>query len=302
MSLSIHFAYVRAHLKEIAGIVLDPAKDYLVKNRLGSLAGELGYEDLEALLAALLKEPKSGPLHHRAIDALTINETSFFRDHHPFELLKDRVLPRLIEANAASKSLRIWSAASSTGQEIYSLAMLLDEKFPQLRNWNVRLLATDISDRVLRQAKEGVYTDFEVRRGLRPETKERYFLPQGDQWQLKKEIRDRVTFQRMNLNEDWQLRERFDIILMRNVLIYFDIQQKKAILKKAKEHLDKRGCLILGASETTYYIDDDWVGENVNSSSIYHPRVTGPSPHAGEESHRSSLLAPLSTYGSCAIP
>jgi chemotaxis protein methyltransferase CheR len=183
---------------------------------------------------------------------MTTKETLFFRDAHPFDALKTVILPAIIEAKQASKQMNIWSAASSTGQEAYSLSMLLDDDFPQLRNWNLSILGTDISDFALDKAKSGIYSKLEVERGLTTKQIFDHFVKQKDNtYLLNDNIKSKVSFQPLNLNSGWMGMPKFDLILMRNVLIYFNQETKMNILKKVYPLLNENGgCLMLGASES----------------------------------------------------
>lgn len=264
------FDYIRSLLKEVAGISMQKDKDYLIENRLSSVSRNHGFDSVHAFIVELQNKNCNPDLKERAIDALTINETSFFRDKKPYEWLENTILPEIIEKNRTRRRLSVWSGASSTGQEIYSLAILLKEKFSNIANWDIELIASDISDRVLAQAKEGVYTSFEVKRGLSNELQEKYFDKVSEyNWKIKDEIRNMVHFEKRNLAKAWPDLGKFDLILLRNVLIYFDLEQKQSILKKLKQHLLPGGHLFLGSSETTYNIDSDWKDKVESDSCSY---------------------------------
>ncbi|MDB4972735.1 MAG: protein-glutamate O-methyltransferase CheR [Myxococcaceae bacterium] len=243
------FERIRRLVYERAAIVIEPGKEYLVESRLSGMARAHGFEDVNALCNSL--GPRHPALLAEVVEAMTTNETSFYRDHHPFEALRQQVLPELIKRRATTHTLRIWCAACSTGQEPYSLAMMLDEFFPRLASWNVSIYATDISKAVIARATAGRYRQVEVDRGLRDGALQRYFHREGLEWEIRAEIRKRVRFEVLNLVGSWPKMPRFDLIFLRNVLIYFDKDTKQSILLKVREQLNDDGYLVLGGSETT---------------------------------------------------
>ena len=251
---SVDFDFVRRTVFDTAGIVIEPGKEYLVESRLLGLARKQGLASLEVLLERMKRD--DGSLRRDVIEAMTTNETTFFRDGAPFDLLRTEVIPRLIAARAATRELSIWCAASSTGQEPYSLAMLLAEHFPSLGDWRVRILATDLSRDVLARAQAGCYTQLEVNRGLPITYLVKYFEKHGAEWRLVPRIRERVQFQQMNLVQAWPMMQAFDIVFIRNVMIYFDVAAKKSILERIGRLLPRDGYLFLGAAETTMNLDD----------------------------------------------
>ena len=238
-------------LKDNLGIDLNPDKEYLLITRLTPLSRANDFENLSAYLKALCTNPMSD-LHVQAFEAMTTKETLFFRDAHPFEALKTVIFPKIIEAKQITKQINVWSAASSTGQEAYSLSMLLHDEFPQLRNWNVSILGTDISDFALNKARSGIYSKMEVERGLSTKQIFDHFVKQKDNtYVINEVIKSKVSFQPLNLNSNWMGMPKFDLILMRNVLIYFNQDTKMNILKKVYPLLsENEGCLMLGASES----------------------------------------------------
>jgi len=267
--LNPNFEYVRSVVKNAAGISLDEGKDYLIENRLAPIASKNGFESIPDLIQQLIASGPGSTVEQSVVDALTINETSFFRDQAVFDHLEENVLPQLIETNKDLKQLKIWSNACSTGQEIYSLAILLRERFPQLENWHISLHATDISHRVLDKARKGMYSDFELNRGLSRTLQQKYFTPSSRfDWQIKEEIRRSVHFSYHNLIGSWGHLGTYDIILLRNVLIYFELPEKRAILTNARKHLTRSGHLFLGSSETTYNIDPRWISDGTGASSF----------------------------------
>ncbi len=242
------FQYVARFIHEHSAISLGPNKSYLVEARLGPIARRRGL----ASLSELVKRLRMGDakLRDEVIDALTTNETWFFRDHHPFELIRTTLLPELIERRRNQRRLRIWSAACSSGQEPYTLAMLIDEHFPQLSNWDVEIVATDISQEILDRAQEGYYYAHEVSRGLSQSTLRRFFTREGSGWRIKASTRERVRFRKLNLASFWAGLGVMDLILMRNVLIYFDETTRLSIMARVENHMHKDGYLMLGAAET----------------------------------------------------
>jgi len=252
------FDYIRQLAYSQSAIVLEPGKEYLVDTRLTPLAEQAGFASLADYIGRLRSEIKVNGLHHRAIDALTTNETFFFRDYHPFEALRRFILPELLAQRADARRLAIWSAACSTGQEPYSVAMLLLEHFQQLADWDISILATDLSPTVLKRSAEGRYSQFEVNRGLPANYLVKYFTKQGDDWCIKNEVKKMVEFRPMNLIQPWPVLPPFDLIFIRNVMIYFDVETKKNILKKIGHCLLRHGCLFLGSAETTTNLDPDY--------------------------------------------
>jgi chemotaxis protein methyltransferase CheR len=189
---------------------------------------------------------------------MVTTESSFFRDQHPFQALHQTVLPDLIRLRQDQRQLQIWCAASSYGQEPYSIAMLIREHFPVLADWKVTLLASDISREALERARQARYSQIEVNRGLPAALLVKYFEQQGTHWQLKPAIRDMVTFLEINLAKPWPFLPRMDLIVLRNVMIYFDVSIKKTILERAGRLLRSRGYLLLGSAETTFSLDDSY--------------------------------------------
>ena len=263
------FDYVCALARRNAAIVIDRGKEYFIETRLAPLIESHGFKTLGELIAQMQKSPSFCALHGRVIDALTTNETFFFRDFQPFEALRKTIVPQLIEQRAAQRRISIWSAACSTGQEPYTLAMLLRENFPELAQWNVSILATDLSPTVLAQARTGSYNQFEVNRGLPAPLLLKYFSKQGERWVVNETLRQGIEFRQMNLIEPWPIFPPFDLVLIRNVMIYFDVPTKQAILKKIRGCLQPRGSLFLGTAETTINLDPAWVPVNHGKATAY---------------------------------
>lgn len=262
-------AFVRELLLRRAAIVIDDTKQYLLETRLDQLARETGFESIAALIAqARATSPK---LDTKIVEALTTHETSFLRDLAPFEVLRDVVLPALIAARERMRSLTIWSAACSTGQEPYSIAMMILEHFPSLENWPVRIVATDLSEAVLVRARQGAFRQLEVNRGLPATFLVKHFERKGADWQVKARVRALVEFRQLNLLDPWgSLRP--DIVFMRNVLIYFDVKTKRTLFQRLRQVLAPDGALFLGGAETTIGIDENWERVNVKKSVYYRVR------------------------------
>jgi chemotaxis protein methyltransferase CheR len=247
------FNYLAALLKDRSGLIVTMDKTYLFDTRLMPIARANKLASIETLIAAMRK-PGSATLVDAVVDAMTTNETSFFRDRHPFDAMEKTILPGLIERRAAQKHLRIWSAACSTGQEAYSLAIMLRDKFPLLSGWRIEIVGTDISPTVVARAKAGIYSNFEVQRGLPIQLLVKHFEQTGEQWQIKQELRRNVDFRLFNLLGDLAPLGHFDIIFCRNVLIYFDLATKSRVLEAMHQRLPHDGSLILGGAESVFGI------------------------------------------------
>lgn len=247
------FNYIAALLKERSGLIVTQEKTYLFETRLMPIARRNNLASLDALIAAM-RTTRNETLIGSVVDAMTTNETSFFRDRHPFDAMKKAILPGLIERRAAQKHLRIWSAACSTGQEGYSLAMMLCDEFPALASWRIEIVGTDISPSVVARAKDGTYSTFEVQRGLPIQLLIKHFEQIGDQWRIKPSLRRMVDFRLFNLLGDLSPLGDFDVILCRNVLIYFDMPTKTKILEGMNRRLARDGGLILGGAESVFGI------------------------------------------------
>ena len=246
-------------LKRRSGLILASDKAYLLNTRLRPLARKHGFHDLDDLIAAI-RQGGDEDLLGEVTDAITTNESFFFRDGMPFERFKDTVLSRLIESRAKERSIRIWCAAASTGQEPYSLAMVLDEKKNELDGWQIDIVATDISPASLERARSGVYSQFEVQRGLPAILLVKYFKKLEDgRWEIDPSLRKMVNFQELNLLKDFKSLGRFDVVFCRNVLIYFDNQTKGDILERIGRQMAGDGLLFLGGAETVYGISERFI-------------------------------------------
>jgi chemotaxis protein methyltransferase CheR len=248
------YEYLRKLLKERSGLDLSADKQYLVESRLLPLARRSGLGGITELVQKM--KGSSEALTIQVVEAMTTNETFFFRDKIPFDNLRDSILPGLIRARASRRSLRIWSAASSTGQEPYSIAMCLREYGAALSGWRIEIVATDLSQEVLEKSKAGLYSQFEVQRGLPIQLLVKYFTQLGEFWQLSADIRGMVQHRQLNLLQDFSHLGRFDVIFCRNVLIYFDQDTKTSIFERIARVLEPDGTLMLGAAESVVGITD----------------------------------------------
>ena len=249
------FRYIQDLVRERAAIVLEPGKEYLAVTRLDPLVRRAGLGSLAELVAAL-REEQTSALHEEVVDALTTNETTWFRDVAPFESLRTHVLPDLIQRKRLSRTLFIWSAGCSSGQEPYSLAMLIREDFPELDDWQISIVGTDVSAAMLGRARAGLYGQIEVNRGLPAHLLIKYFHRVGVRWELDTRIRSMVRFQQQSLVGPWTNHPVMDLVLMRNVMIYFDTPTKRQVLGRVRDVLAPHGYLLLGSAETTLHIDD----------------------------------------------
>lgn len=243
------FAFLRDFVKREAAIVIDPSKEYLITSRLEPVARTHELANIGALVAALRSAP-NGPLRTAVVDAMTTNETLWFRDAHPFDALAKEILPPILAKRAATRTLDIWCAAASTGQEPYTIAMVLREAFHQLAQWRVRIVGTDISTAALDRARSGRYTQMEMGRGLPAKLMIKYFTRSGTDWLINADIRSTVEYRLLNLAGAWPAGQQYDLVFIRNVLIYFDQETKAQIIGKAERLLRPDGALILGSTES----------------------------------------------------
>ncbi len=263
--------YVRNLVLEQSAIVLESSKAYLVESRLTPLARKSGCGSLSEFVARLRTTPDK-ELRREVVEAMTTNETSFFRDRHPFDALRDLVVPELMKLRAGERRLSIWSAAASTGQEAYSIALLLREEIPELASWNVRILGTDLNEEVLAKARAGRYGQVEMNRGLPAPLLLKYFTRDGLNWIISGDLRRMVEFQQMNLATAWPALPRMDVVFLRNVLIYFNTETKKRILANVRSVLRPGGRLFLGGAETTINLDDAYERVQCDKATIYRLR------------------------------
>lgn len=252
-----YFDFIRDFLKDHSGLVVTPDKMYLLETRLNPLARKLGYSSIDEMIGELQKNPKN-PIGIDVSEAMNTHESLFFRDNAPFKLFKTTLLPELLKRRADKRKFRIWCAACSSGQEPYSLAMVLDELSGQLAGWRPEIIATDISKSVIKRAEEGRYSQFEVQRGLPVQLLVKHFTQEGEYWRLKDNIRSMVSFREFNLLDNPAPLGSFDIVMCRNVLIYFNIETKTQVLGSISRVLASDGVLFLGSAESTMGLTDEF--------------------------------------------
>lgn len=261
-----NYALLQEHIHRESGIVLDSGKNYLVEARLLPVARRAGLTSLNDL-CALLRAAGSPALKREVVEAMTTNETHFFRDPAQYDALKRAIVPELLERRQQIRRLSFWSAASSSGQEAYSLAMMLREM--GLPGWDFRILGTDLSEAILQRAREGRYLQIEVNRGLPAPYLVKHFTRHGLEWQLKDEIRQMARFERFDLRQSMHTLGPFDVIFCRNVLIYFDLETKKKILSQIHDTLLSGGYLFLGTAETTLNLDERYQRRSIGQAVAY---------------------------------
>ena len=264
------FAFVSAMVRKEAAIVLAPGKEYLVEARLIPVARLVGAASVAEFLANMQRRPNPAD-QRRVIDALTTNETSWFRDREPFSALTDVVLPELVRTRGTNRKVRVWSAASSSGQEAYSLAITLQEALPP--GWSYEIVGSDISTEMVKRAEAGEYSQVEINRGLAATQLVQYFERAGAHWRVLPSLRRNVSFRLMNLTTPLPPMAPFDIIFLRNVLIYFDVATKRTVLRNVARLLRPDGLLFLGAAETTIGIDDNYERVPAGRTSAYRLRA-----------------------------
>ena len=275
------FEYLRELMHLRAAIVLERGKEYLALSRLEPVARDHGLTTVSELVDKLRTRELTSALHDQVVDALTTNETTFFRDYSPWESLRTLVMPELLARKERTRTLAVWSAGCSSGQEPYSVAMSIREHFPELLTWQLSILGTDISRSVLDRARAGRYGQLEVNRGLPAHLLVRHFTRAGMEWEIEEPIRRMVRFEHHNLNDAWPSMPPFDLVLMRNVMIYFETEAKRQVLAKMHDQLAPHGYLLLGASETTYSLSDDFILEPDGRTAWYRPVRTDPVGGAG---------------------
>jgi len=253
----LDYDYLRKLLKERSGLVLSADKQYLVESRLLPVARRAGFQGLSELVRSL-QERNAQALIVEVVEAMMTNESFFFRDKIPFEHFRDTIMPALLTARAAQRRIRISCAAASTGQEPYSLAMCLKELSKSLAGWRVDIIATDLSTEVLEKAKAGIYSQFEVQRGLPIQLLVRYFTQIGETWQIAPDIRAMVQYRPLNLLHDFSQIGTFDLVFCRNVLIYFDQETKIGVFDRLARVVERDGYLVLGAAETVVGLTDSF--------------------------------------------
>ncbi|EAQ37407.1 MCP methyltransferase, CheR-type [Nitrobacter sp. Nb-311A] len=285
----VDFEYLRKLLKERSGLDLATDKQYLVESRLTPLARKAGL----AGIGGLVQKMKNGAaaLTVDVVEAMTTNETFFFRDKTPFDHLRETVIPALLQARAARRSLRIWCAAGSTGQEPYSIAMCLRECGSTLTGWRTEIIATDLSNEVLEKSRAGLYSQFEVQRGLPIQLLIKYFKQVGELWQINPDIRAMIQHRQLNLLQDFSHLGTFDMIFCRNVLIYFDQETKIGVFTRLAKQMEADGFLALGAAETVVGLTDAFK-PHPDKRGLYQPnRVRAPSLVPGMPSTKAAVRA-----------
>lgn len=243
------FHFLEQLVRKRSGLVLSADKSYLIESRLAPIARKEGLASIDELVRVIRQRPDER-LIAAVVDAMTTNETFFFRDKTPFDLLKDDVLGPITKARGPGQKLRIWCAAASTGQEPYSIAMTIEQNPGVMNGMTAEILGTDISDRVLEKARAGIYSQFEVQRGLPIQLLMKHFEKNDDNWRISDKMRAAVRFQTLNLLADFRALGRFDIVFCRNVLIYFDNETKRDVLERMARQMSDDGVLLLGAAET----------------------------------------------------
>jgi len=261
-----NYRFLQAHIYAQSGIVLEEGKQYLFESRLTPIVRQLGLGSINDL-CALLQATREAEVGRRVVEAMTTNETYFFRDPAHYEAIRTVLLPRLKGERRDSRKLRFWSAASSTGQEAYSLAMLLLEE--GLADWNIQILGTDYSTPVLERARAGKYQQIEVNRGLPAARLVKYFRRSGVEWQLSDSVRQLARFETIDLRKSMRAMGPFDLVFCRNVMIYFDNETKATILKELHGTLFRGGWLMLGGAETAFGFDEWFERTTVGNSIVY---------------------------------
>lgn len=262
------YKFLTNYLLETTGLSLGENKEYLLEARLVPIAQSHEMNGIQDLIQKL-RGRLDKDLEKEVMEAMTTNESSFFRDRRPFDELKSVVIPDILADRKMNQRLRIWCSACSNGQEPYSIIMMLRENFPELANWDIQIVATDLCTKALNRAEEGVYSQFEVQRGLPVQLLMKYFEQCETGWKIKSDLGVKIQWKHLNLLEDFQHLGMFDIIFCRNVLIYFEPDVKKDILDRASQQMNSTGALLLGAAETVLGISDKYAKQPECQSAIY---------------------------------
>jgi chemotaxis protein methyltransferase CheR len=285
------FGYVSDLVRREAAIVLGPGKEYLVEARLLPLARAAGAADVSTYVAGL--QARGNPTQRMAVvEALTTNETSWFRDGEPFEALRAAVVPELLANTSAASRINVWSAACSSGQEAYTIAMVMAE---HAHGRKVDILASDLSTEMLQRTQAGTYSQLEMGRGLPAPLMVKHFRLTGTQWQVSDRLRAMVRTHRINLATPFPPLPVFDVVFLRNVLIYFDAPTKRAILQRVRQVLHPRGFLFLGGAETTLGIDESWTRSSVDRFTLYRPNPVAAPPAVPAVPAAAALGGPFRT-------
>ena len=285
------YEYLRKFLKDNSGLDLSADKQYLIESRLLPLARKAGLSGIPELVQKL--QGGARQLITDVVEAMTTNETFFFRDKVPFDHFRDTIMPEVIKARAARRSVRIWCAAGSTGQEPYSLAMCLKEMSAALTGWRVEVIATDLSQEVLENARAGIYSQFEVQRGLPIQMLVKHFKQTGETWQVNPELRAMIQHRQLNLLHDFSQLGTFDVIFCRNVLIYFDQDTKINIFNRLARQIETDGFLVLGAAETVVGLTDTFrpIAERRGLYKPNDPRAAAAKPVLAGAAPRLAVMA-----------
>lgn len=262
----MNYKFLQEHVYSHAGIVLEGDKHYLFESRLTPIVRQLGLESIDDL-CVLIQSSRQPEVNHRVVEAMTTNETYFFRDPSHYDAIRTVLLPRLIKERGDTKRLRFWSAASSTGQEAYSLAMLLIEA--GLSDWNIQILGTDFSSQVVERARSAKYQQIEVNRGLPAVLLIKHFRRSGTDWNLSDEVRRMVSFEIIDLRKSMRALGPFDLVFCRNVMIYFDAMTKMSILKELHGTLNRGGWLLLGGAETAFGVEECFEKLTVGNATVH---------------------------------
>jgi len=263
-----HFNYIRKLVIDQSGIIIPDGKVYQVESKLTDIIRDKGFGSLEGLVDHLSSNPVN-QLHLEVVEAMTINETEFFRNKIPFETFQRKTIPYILKNRSNTKEFNIWCGASSSGQEVYSLAMVLVEAFPELDEWKVNFIASDISNEMLERCREGVYSQFEIKRGLPPHLLPRFFVRSGSKWQIVESLRNRIQFKNINLCKDWPVLPQMDVIFLRHVLIYFDDPTQQKIYEKIRKTMKEDGFLFLGIGETPQFVDSNFKQVDISQARCF---------------------------------
>jgi chemotaxis protein methyltransferase CheR len=266
------YAYLRDLVLAQSANLIDPSRNVLFDTRLTPIARSAGAANMEDFVN-ILRAGRPAHLHRAVAEAMTVNETSFFRDMQPFEMLREVMIPSLIKERRKEQRLRLWSAASSTGQEAYSLAMLLAENFPELAHWDVKIIGTDISRQVVEHAQRGRFRRLEMNRGLPARMLLKYFLRKGEEWEVTAQIRSMCEFQYANLCAPLLQLPEFDLVLLRNVLLYFSQHDRRALFAGVHRRIKPNGYLLLGNAEQAEDSTDLFEVEFAANCYFYRPVV-----------------------------
>lgn len=272
MLLPADYSFVQELVRKHAAIILNAGQEYLVRSRLEPVARQNGLPDITALVDRLRREPY-GPLHATVIEAMTTNETSFFRDGHPFQTLKRQILPEVIKRRRLERTLNVWSGACSTGQEPYSIAMILQDT-RELRGWNLRIVASDLSKNAVTRAQTGTYSSLELGRGVAPRVLAEFFDRDGEAYRVKPALRAMIDWKTLNLAETLPTLPEFDIVFMRNVLIYFSPATCTAVLNRVRDTMNRSGYLILGTTENMLGLPVGFESTVMGKTTVYRPSQT----------------------------